>query len=139
VLVTQERPGDDTAAIESRAPKTWRYLCAHGDRLDARRSSIYRHRPRFSVFGVGPYTFAPWKVAISALHKQVAFAVIGPVDGRPAVLDDTCYHLSYESEAEARSMAERLRGDASRALQSLIFWDAKRPITTEVLQRLDLR
>jgi hypothetical protein len=24
-------------------------------------------------------------------------------------------------------------------LTSLIFWDAKRPITTEVLQRLDLR
>lgn len=138
VIVTQARPGDDTAAIASRAPKTWRYLCAHGDRLDARRSAIYRNRPRFSVFGVGPYTFAPWKVAISALHKQLAFTVIGPVGGRPAVLDDACYHLSFEREADARSTAEWLRGDASRALQSLIFWDAKRPITTGVLQRLDL-
>ncbi len=139
VIVTQERPGADTAAIAARAPKTWRYLCAHGDRLDARRSSIYRNRPRFSVFGVGPYTFAPWKVAISALHKQIAFTVVGPVDGRPAVLDDACYHLSYESETDARSMAEWLRGDASRALRSLIFWDAKRPITTEVLRRLGLQ
>jgi hypothetical protein len=139
MIVTQDRPGADTAAIASRAPKTWRYLCAHGDRLDARRSSIYRNRPRFSVFGVGPYTFAPWKVAISALHKRLAFTVVGPVDGRPAVLDDACYHLSYDSEADARAMVECLRGSPSRALESLIFWDAKRPITTGILQRLDLR
>ena len=139
VIVTQERPGADTAAIASRAPKTWRYLCAHADRLDARRSAIYRDRPRFSVFGVGPYTFAPWKVAISGLHKRLAFSVVGPVDGRPAVLDDACYHLSFETERDARSVAQCLRGDASRALESLIFWDAKRPITTGVLQRLDMQ
>jgi hypothetical protein len=140
VIVTQQRPGDDTSTIAERAPRTWRYLCAHGDRLDARRSSIYRHRPRFAVFGVGPYTFAPWKVAVSALHKHLAFRVVGPIDGRPAVLDDTCYHLSCASEAEARSMVELLLDEGSRALlESLIFWDAKRPITAEVLQRLDLQ
>jgi len=140
VIVTQRKPGEDTSAIAERAPRTWRYLCAHGERLDARRSSIYRNRPRFSVFGVGPYTFAPWKVAISALHKHLSFSIVGPIDGRPAVLDDACYHLSCEAEAEARSIAGLLQYEGSRALlQSLIFWDAKRPITSEVLQRLDLR
>jgi hypothetical protein len=140
VIVTQRKPGEDTSAIAERAPRTWRYLCAHGERLDARRSSIYRNRPRFSVFGVGPYTFAPWKVAISALHKHLSFSIVGPIDGRAAVLDDACYHLSCETEMEARSIAGLLEYEGSRALlQSLIFWDAKRPITSDVLQRLDLR
>jgi hypothetical protein len=139
LLVTQTSPGEDTSVIARCAPQTWAYLSAHGERLDARRSSIYRSRPRFSVFGVGPYTFAPWKVAISALHKRLSFAVVGPLDGRPVVLDDTCYHLSFEREAEARLIARLLNSDLSRELLgALMFWDAKRPITSQALQRLDL-
>jgi hypothetical protein len=139
LVVTQARPGEDTSAIAERAPRTWAYLCANGERLDARRSSIYRKRPRFSVFGVGPYTFAPWKVAISALHKRMSFAVVGPLDGRPVVLDDTCYHLSCESEGRARLIARLLNSDCSAELLSaLVFRDAKRPITTDILERIDL-
>jgi hypothetical protein len=139
LLVTQGRPGEDTSVIARRAPHTWAYLSAHGERLDGRRSSIYRNRPRFSVFGVGPYTFAPWKVAISALHKRLAFHTVGPIANRPVVFDDTCYHLSCESAPDAQRLAHLLNADCSRELlNSLIFWDAKRPITTGILQRLNL-
>lgn len=140
LLITQGKPGEDTSVIARRAPGTWAYLNAHGEQLDSRRSSIYRGRPRFSVFGVGPYTFAPWKVAISALHKRLVFATVGPVEDRPVVFDDTCYHLSCDCEADAKLLAALLNSDCGQELLgSLIFWDAKRPITTEVLQRLDLR
>ena len=140
LVVTQSRPGDDTSVIAERAPRTWAYLCANGERLDARRSSIYRKRPRFSVFGVGPYTFAPWKVAISALHKRLSFAVVGPHNARPVVLDDTCYHLSFESEAHARQSAHLLNSEpCMELLAAMVFWDAKRPITGDVLRRVDLR
>jgi hypothetical protein len=139
VVVTQSRPGEDTSVIAQRAPLTWAYLRADAERLDARRSSIYRNRPRFSVFGVGPYTFARWKVAISALHKRLSFAVVGPFEGRPVILDDTCYHLSCESEAGARRIAQLLDSEPCRELlAALVFWDAKRPITSDVLQRVDL-
>jgi hypothetical protein len=139
LLITQGKPGDDTSIIATRAPSTWAYLCAHGAELDARRSSIYRGRPRFSVFGVGPYTFAPWKVAISALHKRLVFTTVGPVENRPVVFDDTCYHLACDSEAEARLLTTLLNAECSQELLgALVFWDAKRPITTEILQRLDL-
>ena len=33
--------------------------------LDNRKSSIYNKRPRFSIFGIGDYSFSKWKVAIS--------------------------------------------------------------------------
>src|SRR5690606_18231930 len=75
VLVTQKHTGDDTSEIEQRAPKTWRYLMCHADVLDQRKSSIYENRPRFSVFGIGSYSFAPWKIAISGLYKNISFVL----------------------------------------------------------------
>ena len=139
MLVTQESVGDDTSLIRERAPKTWEYLLTHADRLDRRGSSIYKGRPRFSVFGVGPYSFAPWKVAISGFYKKLAFAVVGPFEGRPVVLDDTAYCIPCESEEEARYVASLLSCEqATEFFGAYIFWDAKRPITVEILRRLDL-
>ncbi len=137
LLVPQKRTGEDTSPIESRAPRTWEYLQKHAARLGHRKSSIYRGRPPFSIFGIGEYSFAKWKVAISALHKQLSFRVIGPQDGRPVMLDDTTYFLSFRTKKEAVANANRLNSPAVQEFyRAWIFWDAKRPITSEILQRL---
>lgn len=139
MIVPQKSTGDDTSQIREAAPETWSYLIRHGAALDQRGSSIYRKRPRFAVFGVGPYTFAPWKVAICGLYKRIEFALVGPIEGKPTVFDDTVYHLSFGSETDARIVAEALNSDTARELlNALIFWDAKRPITVDVLGRLNL-
>lgn len=139
LLVTQTKPGEDTTEISRRAPRTWAYLCGHSDELDSRKSSIYRGKPRFSVFGVGPYTFTPWKVAISALHKRFVFSMVGPIEGRLVVFDDTCYHLACSSMEEAQLVSTLLNSETGQSLLgSLVFWDAKRPITAEILQKIDL-
>jgi len=139
MLVAQRAVGEDTSIIRETAPQTWAYLEEHGKLLDRRASSIYRGRPRFSVFGVGDYTFAPWKVAISGFYKGLQFAVVGPCAGKPVVLDDTCYFVPCQSEAEAGYVASLLNSATAREFFSAtIFWDAKRPITVETLERLDL-
>jgi hypothetical protein len=139
MLVTQQTVGEDTAIIRETARATWSYLERHAGLLDHRASSIYRGRPRFSIFGVGEYTFAPWKVAISGFYKQLDFSVVGSFAGKPIVLDDTCYSISFHNEAEARYVASLLNSAAAREfLSAYIFWDAKRPITIETLRRLDL-
>jgi len=139
MIVTQRHTGQDTRAIADVAPMTWRYLCDHAERLDKRRSSIYRNRPRFSVFGVGPYTFALWKVAICGLYKKLDFVCMGPSRGKPVVLDDTCYFLPCGGEAEARLLAALLNSQtAHEFFGAFVFWDAKRPITAQLLGRLDL-
>lgn len=139
MLVTQSRVGRDTTPIERIAPKTWKYLCGHGPLLDARASSIYAKRPRFSVFGVGPYTFAPWKVAISGFYKKLTFSIVGPFDGRSVVFDDTCYFLACHNEREARCVCNLLNSEvAAEFYRAFLFWDAKRPITADLLNRLEL-
>jgi hypothetical protein len=140
MVVTQRAVGAETSVIRIVAPKTWAYLNKHGELLDRRASSIYRNRARFSVFGVGDYTFSPWKVCISGFYKQLQFATVGPYHGKPVVLDDTSYFVSCQSEQEARVIAALLNSQpACEFFSSFVFWDAKRPITIDMLRRLDLR
>ncbi len=139
MLITQRSVGEDTRVIEKGAPKTWKYLSRHAYLLDNRASLIYQKRPRFAIFGVGSYSFAPWKVAISGFYKSLNFRAIGPALGKPVVIDDTGYFLACENEAEAHSLAALLNsGTAQEFYRAFVFWDAKRPITADLLQRLDL-
>lgn len=139
VLVTQKNVKDETEIIAETNPKTWHYLISHAEYLDNRRSSIYRNRPRFAVFGVGEYTFAPWKVAISGFYKKLNFNVVGSYQNKPIILDDTCYFIPFKTESEAVKVCNLLNSDIGREFfESYIFWDAKRPITVEILQKLNI-
>jgi hypothetical protein len=140
VLVTQHFIGEDTALIEQIAPKTWKYLQKHSAYLSGRKSSIYKKRPPFSIFGVGEYSFSPWKVAISALYKRLKFFVVGSIDGKSVMFDDTVYFVPCQCKEEAEFICALLNSDeANSFLESMIFWEDKRPITIDVLKRLSLR
>ncbi|WP_374590778.1 hypothetical protein [Aquabacterium sp.] len=138
VLITQRTVGADTSSIRELAPKTWAYLEAHAEQLDARGSTIYAKNPRFSIFGVGDYAFRPWRIAICGLYKAIRFRLVAPIDGRPVMFDDTVYYLSFDTEDEARQTLTALESEQARGLlSSLIFWDEKRPIKTGILNVLD--
>jgi len=139
VIVPQHALGEDTDRLKRDAPRAFRYLTRHRAQLEARQSSIYAGQPPFAIFGVGPYSFAPWKVAISGLYKRSVFTLVGPHQGRPVVLDDTCYFLAFDDARAAKRAAEALDSELAREfLSARIFWDNKRPITKSVLQSLDL-
>lgn len=144
MIVPQRTTGEDTDIIAILAPATWAYLQQHSKLLDGRQSSIHKKRkklpnPKFSVFGIGAYAFTDWKVAISGLYKRLSFTVVGPHEGQPVVLDDASYFLSCHSEGEALFLAKLLNSNiANEFFEAFIFWDTKRPITVDLLQRLDL-
>jgi hypothetical protein len=138
MIVPQRTVGEATDVIERRAPQTWAYLMGHIDELQQRKSRIYRANPRFSVFGVGEYTFKPWKIALSALHKSLSFRIVGPSNGKPVVFDDTVYFVGFDVEEEAMEAYAHLTSPrVLSCLKSLIFWDDKRPIKAHVLNRVD--
>ncbi|MBU1625784.1 SAM-dependent DNA methyltransferase, partial [bacterium] len=140
MLVTQRSVGERTHIIEKMAPKTWKYLNQYGDLLDKRSSRIYKDKPRFSIFGVGNYTFSMYKVAISGFYKDLTFKAIKPFCGKPVVLDDTCYFIScFQGSTECHYLQSLLNSQPVKDyLSSMIFWDSKRPITLEILKRIDL-
>lgn len=139
MLVPQRSIGQSTQHIEQAAPKTHAYLKQNLDLFNSRRSKIYRDRDPFSIFGVGPYTFSPWKVAICGLYKRLTFTVYGPLNKKPVVFDDTVYLLPLQTRRQALLVKRLLESRQSRDfLESRIFWEAKRPINAAVLRSLDL-
>ena len=137
-LVTQRFVGESTSGIRNAAPRTWAYLERHATQLDGRVSTVYAKNPRFAIFGVGDYAFRPWRIAICGLYKRLRFRLVGPMEGRPVMFDDTVYYVSFDTEAEAVGALERLEAmECTTLLSSLIFWDEKRPIKTGILNVLD--
>ncbi len=139
MLITQHHTGEDISLIHKNAPKTWSYLSKYSNFFDQRGSSIYQNRPRFSIFGVGDYSFTEWKVAISGFYKNLNFKLIGPREGKPVVFDDTCYLIGCRSKKEAELLYRVYNSDTAQNFYSaFVFWDEKRPITISILQRLDV-
>jgi hypothetical protein len=139
VIVPQDHTGQDPAVHFGANPNLARYLDANRADLARRRSRIYEGRPPFAIFGVGPYSFAPYKVAIAGLYKKLRFTVVPPAFGRPVMFDDTVYFLPCATEDEATSLAHALGSErVRRFFEARLFWDAKRPIQKSVLARLSL-
>jgi len=139
MMITQKSIGEETHLIKIISPLTWEYLEEYAEKLDNRKSSIYKNSPRFSVFGVGDYTFKPWKVVISGLYKNIKFSIIGPYHGKPVVLDDTCYMLGFDNRNQAEFVYNILISDISKKfIDSIVFKDNKRPITVSLLNRINI-
>lgn len=139
VIVPQHRVGEDTAYLKTSYPKTYRYLSSHIDDFRKRKSSIYASASDFSIFGIGDYSFKPYKVAISGLYKHTTFTIVMPVEGKPAMLDDTCYSIGFDTLEEAEAAKSVLNSPNVQAfIRSLMFQDTKRVITKDLLMRIDL-
>ncbi|MDJ0660803.1 MAG: SAM-dependent methyltransferase [Crocosphaera sp.] len=138
VLITQNYIGEDTSKIKNNAPNTWHYLQSHASYLDKRASRIYKNNPRFSIFGVGDYSFYPWKIAICGLYKKLEFNLFYLLENKPVMFDDTVYFISFKEEDKARKFFDILNSpEIISFYSSLIFWDDKRPIKSSILNCLD--
>jgi hypothetical protein len=140
IIVTQKYVGDNCDYIQNISPSTWSYLAENISFFKKRKSAIYQKNHQFSIFGVGDYSFAPWKVAISGLYKNLKFSLIGTFKSKPIVLDDTCYFLAFERKDQAELVYNLLSSQLCLSfLKSIIFKDNKRPITISILNRINLK
>ncbi|MDD3738200.1 MAG: SAM-dependent methyltransferase [Lentimicrobiaceae bacterium] len=139
VIVTQNKVGQDTSYIQYLYPKTYNYLKTNISCFQARKSSIYKGKPAFSIFGIGDYSFKPYKVAISGLYKTFHFTLVLPQNNKPIMLDDTCYFIGFDTIEHAVYTFILLNSKITEEfLKSITFSDAKRVFTKDVLMRIDL-
>lgn len=138
VIVTQRKPKQDTSYIQQEYPSTWDYLQSHISQFNNRKSVIYSNAPAFSMFGIGDYSYAPYKVGLSGFYKKPLFALLH--SDKPVMTDDTAYFLPFDDYDTAYCMMLLLN---SRTVQdfllSIAFLDNKRPYTVKLLSRLDLK
>ena len=135
-IITQKRIGEETSQILEKLPKTRAYLHRHKEHFFNRKSSIYNGKPMFSIFGIGDYSFKPYKVAISGLYKQTKFTLVKP-NGTALLLDDTCYFIGFDTIEEAQEIQKLLnQSETQEFIESFMFTDAKRAITKDLLMRI---
>lgn len=138
IIVTQKYVGQDTSYIH-KFPQTFKYLNNHIDLFRKRKSNIYNGKCDFSIFGIGEYSFKPYKIAISGLYKTFHFCFVKPLNGKPVMLDDTCYFIGFDNLEHAEYFWQLLNTEiVTNFLKSISFKDSKRVITKEVLMRIDL-
>jgi hypothetical protein len=90
----------------------------------------------YSIFGVGDYSFKPYKVAISGLYKQTKFTLVKP-NGTVLLLDDTCYFIGFDTLEEAQNIQDLLNQlETQEFIESFMFTDTKRAITKDLLMRI---
>lgn len=139
IIIPQRKVGDDTTTLQSSHPLTYSYLLKYVNIFSRRKSSIYKGKDRFSVFGIGDYSFKPYKIVVSSLYKTINFKLISEYNGKPIMVDDTCYQLGFDNFEEAKCVYNALNStEIQSLLKSLIFKDAKRVVTKTLLMRLDL-
>lgn len=139
VILTQHRTNEDTSYIKEKYPKTYKYLSDHAEYFKARKSSIYKGRPEFCLFGIGDYSFKKYKIVISGLYKQTRFSLVSTIDGKPVLVDDTTYQLGFDDILYAETTLRILNSPlVQEFVQSICFEDAKRPINKDLLMRIDL-
>lgn len=139
LIVTQRNTSDNTQIIEMKCPLTYKYLLNHAEFLDNRKSSIYSKRPRFCIFGIGEYSFMPYKIVISALYKSTLFSLLYPLENKPIMVDDTCYAIGFKEKKKADITLKLLNGIyVQDFIKSISYSDAKRVITKDILMRIDL-
>ncbi|MCL2146597.1 MAG: hypothetical protein FWH52_02200 [Synergistaceae bacterium] len=137
VIVPQKRVNEDTSKIKEQDFIVWEYLQKYESYLSARRSAVYKKAPKYSIFGIGDYSFSKYKIGISGFYKEPIFALItGEI---PIMMDDTCYFLSFDCiEVAVITLALLNSPECITFLKSIAFIDSKRPYTKDVLQRIDL-
>lgn len=138
VIVTQSKPKQDTSYIAAKYPLTWKYLNDNLESFTKRKSIIYKNSAPFSMFGIGDYSFAPYKVGLSGFYKKPLFCLL--YSDKPVMTDDTAYFLAFEQYDIAYCMMLLLNSKTVQDfLLSIAFLDNKRPYTVKLLSRLDLK
>ncbi len=137
VIVTQKYIGENTLKIEENSPKLWNYLKNHEDYFEKRKSKIYKKKYPFSLFGIGPYTFKKYKIAISTFYKKPCFCYLD--SEKPTVFDDTVYFISFDNETDALINLVLLNSnECKKLLSSIVVKEGKRIYTKEVLMRINM-
>lgn len=140
VIVTQNKIGEDSTQQLAKFPRIWLYLNEKKSYFLKRKSKIYANQSDFCIFGIGDYSFKPYKIVISGFYKKLHFSLVLPKNGKPIMIDDTCYSLSFNSLGTAIYIwLLLLSQEACNFYTSITFLEGKRPYKKDILRRLDLK
>ncbi|MBN2208082.1 MAG: N-6 DNA methylase [Candidatus Coatesbacteria bacterium] len=108
----QTRTGIPESKMKQEFPKTFAYLKRFEGDMDNPRRGTLRGRsgykkyfkptdPFYSMYDVGPYTMAPWKVVWAWISVGVKSGVVGQDESRPVIPEHNTSMVPFDNEIEA--------------------------------------
>jgi hypothetical protein len=109
-------------AMQQDYPRAYTYLKRFESTLRSRKTQVVRRLmetgPFYSLFAVGDYTFAPWKVVWRELANELDAAVVNELDvhgeRKPVVPDHTCILVECENHDEAHYLCAMVNSSPAR-------------------------
>jgi hypothetical protein len=134
---------DNEAAMREQYPATYQYLSDHRGQLTARSSSWLDDGTFYNIFGVGEYTWSPYKVVWCRLGFKPHFAVVSTVEDRDlgaktVVPGDHCMFISTDSEQEAHALCALLNSAVYQKSLRDIASEGKASLSKAVVSELEL-
>lgn len=140
MLVVQNpdtRTGHDPEWLQTHAPQTYAYLKRFEDVLWARRS-FRRYfgdtAPFYTMFGVGHYSFAPYKVVWRYIATEMTAAVVTTHHNKVIIPDHRLMLIDVESLDEAHFVAACLNNTVSRYIVAACTIATQ--MSTHILEKL---
>ena len=143
-LVPIEKADDDNeTSLREHAPATYEYLDDHRDELADRASSWLDGGPFYNIFGVGEYTWAPYKVVWCRLGFKPHFAVVSTVSNpelgeKTVVPGDHCMFIGLDDERDAHTLCALLNSAVYQRSLREIAGDGKSSLSKAVVSELEL-
>ena len=137
----QTRRGIPEEDLKARYPKTWEYLNRFEQVLRERRSRgvsdmLKQGAPFYTMFAVGDYTFAPWKVVWRYVASDFIVAVTGSREGKPVVPNEKLMLVPCETAEEAFYLGGVLNSSPLRFVVRAFFVETQ--IAPHVIGRLNI-
>ena len=134
---------ENEAELRRDAPSTYAYLEDHRDRLLDRSSSWFDDGPFYSLFGLGPYTWADYKVVWCRLGFKPHFAVVSTVSDptvgeKTVVPGDHCMFVGTDDEREAHYLCALLNSAPYQRSLRDISSGGKSSLSKSTVERLAL-
>lgn len=109
IIIPHKKHGvNNESEIKIKYPKTYSYLLKFKNNLLERASKWFKGegKPFYTLFGIGEYTFKPYKVVWSSIGYLHAFAVADTIDDpiigkKSPIPDNTISYLSFNDITEA--------------------------------------
>jgi adenine-specific DNA-methyltransferase len=134
---------DNESQLAENAPRTYEYLCSHRDRLTDRSSTWFDKGPFYTLFGLGPYTWADYKVVWCRLGFNPNFVVVSTVEDpdlgeKPVVPGDHCMFLATDDGDEAHFLCALLNSAPYQRCLCDVASGGKSSLSKSVVSQLSL-
>ena len=143
-IIPQHKAGEDNEnELAKTLPLTYSYLTRFKDRFLSRKSRIFGKKPFYTLFGLGKYTWKPFKVCWCGLGFKPEFVVVGSVNDRLIgkkllIPDGTIYFIPFEKKEEAHFVCSLLNSETVCKFLSARSGKSKRGLSKKVMEQLAL-